>query len=524
MPVLQGHNIGHQFENGDWLFKSLSFTMNHLRVGLVGRNGAGKSLLASIMTGELTPSTGTISKPTTFDVYRQHAEEAIPNGLTIGEFLGKSSLLEAIEAVENGDSASHWFDIIGDDWGARVQLNQQLISTGLPPEPKQACSSLSGGQLARLQLWKLLQSDVELLILDEPSNHLDQEGKEWLIDSMKIFNGAILLISHDRQLLREMGEIWELSALGMRSYGGNIDIYLEQSRAEQQAVERRLAEVEKQKKHLEKQAQLNREKAEQRAAKGNKVRRDGSQPKILLDAMKNKATAKISNRLKNEQLRMGHLNDQSRDLKERQKQLAQQTLHMRGELNKSRRVVNIVNAELPFTNNQPFNFAIGANEKVHLKGRNGSGKSTLLKVLLGEQSLVTGQLNVNTPLYYLDQHFGLIHSDWTMLENLTRQCEGLVENDARTMLAGIGFRRDSVFRHGKVLSGGEKMKLSMLIVSHQKAQPLLLLDEPDNHLDMESKGVLAQALSNYVGGFILVSHDDDFAQDSGVNRSFQLNY
>lgn len=523
MPVLQGHNIGHQFENGDWLFKSLSFTMNHPRVGLVGRNGAGKSLLASIMTGELVPSTGTISKPTTFDVYRQHAKEAIPNGLTIAEFLGKSSLLEALEAVEKGDCTPQLFEIIGDDWGARTELNQQLINMGLPPEPKQACCSLSGGQLARLQLWKLLQSDAELLILDEPSNHLDEQGKGWLIDTMKTFNGAILLISHDRQLLREVGEIWELSDLGLRSFGGNVDVYLEQNRAEQQAVERRLAEVAKQKKHLEKQAQLNREKAEQRAAKGNKMRRDGSQPKILLDAMKNKATAKISNRLKNEQLRMGHLNDQSQDLKERQKKLARQTLHMQGELSKSRRVVNLVNAELPFTKSQPFNLAIGANEKVRLKGQNGSGKSTLLKVLLGEHTLINGELSVNTPLFYLDQHFGLIHPEWTMLENLTRQCEGLAESEARTLLAGIGFRRDSVFHHGKVLSGSEKMKLAMLIVSHQACHPLLLLDEPDNHLDMESKGILGEALSSYQGGFILVSHDDEFAQGSGLNRSIHLN-
>ncbi|MBF4386175.1 ATP-binding cassette domain-containing protein, partial [Vibrio anguillarum] len=132
------------------------------------------------------------------------------------------------------------------------------------------------------------------------------------------------------------------------------------------------------------------------------------------------------------------------------------------------------------------------------------GKSTLLKTLLGEISLYQGELQLNTPLYYLDQHFGVIRAELSILDNLIQQCSGIKESDARTLLAGIGFRRDSVFRLGHMLSGGEKMKLAMLIVSHQPEQPLLLLDEPDNHLDLDSKIMLTQALCNYRGGFILV--------------------
>ena len=109
-----------------------------------------------------------------------------------------------------------------------------------------------------------------------------------------------------------------------------------------------------------------------------------------------------------------------------------------------------------------------------------------------------------------------------MLENMLEHCAGMLENDARTLLAGIGFRRDSVFRQASQLSGGEKMKLAMLIVSHQPESPLLLLDEPDNHLDLDSKILLADALRNYQGAFIIVSHDTDFVAESGVTQSYLL--
>ena len=129
---------------------------------------------------------------------------------------------------------------------------------------------------------------------------------------------------------------------------------------------------------------------------------------------------------------------------------------------------------------------------------------------------------MNTPLYYLDQNFGSIRPELSVLDNMMQHCKSVKESDARTLLAGIGFRRDGVFRLGSMLSGGEKMKLSMLIVSHQPTQPFLLLDEPDNHLDIDSQIMLAQALMKYRGGYILISHNHDFACASGVKRQLTL--
>ncbi|EJN3361211.1 ABC-F family ATP-binding cassette domain-containing protein, partial [Vibrio alginolyticus] len=237
---------------------------------------------------------------------------------------------------------------------------------------------------------------------------------------------------------------------------------------------------------------------------------------------KDSATASASNRNKNEQLRQAHLQAKEQALQSRHEQLKAQKFYLTDNPNRSRKVLSIQEGILPFGNSTPITLQIFANDKVHLKGKNGCGKSTLLKALLGELSLQSGELQVNTPLYYLDQHFGAVNPNLSLLENVMESCQEMTESEARTLLAGIGFRRDAVFRLGRLLSGGEKMKLAMLIVSHQNSQPLLLLDEPDNHLDLESKIMLSQALNTYKGGFVLISHDQDFASESGVLRQIEL--
>lgn len=522
MPVLQAYNISHQFDNGDILFQQLSCSMTKRRVGVVGRNGVGKSVFVSILSGEQTPSGGTVTLSRSVAVYRQQPSHLLSAELSIVQFLGKDDVIEALKRIESGDCSEHWFELVEEEWDLAMRLTQQLCDMGLPLDLDFPCAKLSGGQLALLQLWQLFESDVELLILDEPSNHLDTDAKQWLIQSMRAFEGAILVISHDRELLCEVEEVWELSGLGLQVFGGNYASYAETKRTELQAVERQLANVDKQKKQLEEQAQRNREKAEQRAAQGNKLRKEGSQSKLLLDGKKDKATARASSRNKNEQLRQVHLEEKEQALKSRKDQLKSQKLYLADSQSRSRKVISIFEGVLPFGSALPITLQVYATDKVHLVGKNGSGKSTLLKTILGKRLLQQGELQINTPLYYLDQHFGVICSNLSILDNLIQQCEGMKESDARTLLAGIGFRRDSVFKMGSMLSGGEKMKLAMLIVSHQRAQPLLLLDEPDNHLDLDSKIMLAQALNGYRGGFILVSHDREFANGSGITRQIGL--
>lgn len=522
MPVLKAYNISYKFDNGTELFQHLLCSMDKGRIGLVGRNGVGKSMLASILCGEQEPSSGTVKLPPSFLIFRQQLSHTFADEFSIAQYLRKDEVLEALHRVELGDYSEGWFDIIGEQWDLLANLAQQLKTHGLPVDTNFPCAQLSGGQLARLELWQMFESDAKLLILDEPSNHLDTQAKQWLVASMRAFKGAILLISHDREFLREMDEIWELSGLGLQVFSGSYDVYTKQKQSEVEAVKRQLSSVENQCKKSKLQGQRNREKAEQRAARGNKLRYTGSHGKSLLDIKKDKATARASNRSKNQQLRQVFVNEKKRTSRARIDKVKDQKLYMAGCSRCLGKVLSIVDGVLPFGRNEPISLQVAADEKVHLIGKNGCGKSTLLRALLGEISLKKGEMSLNTPLDYLDQHFGSVQPSLSILDNLMVQCSGVMESDARTLLAGIGFRGDSVFRLGSELSGGEKMKLAMIIVSNQPEKSLLLLDEPDNHLDLESKIVLAKALLNYRGGFILVSHDNDFAIESGVQREITL--
>lgn len=522
MPVLQFYNISHQFGNGEVLFRDLSGSVTKHCTGIVGRNGTGKSILASILSGNVSPSAGTISMPGSTGFYHQQTSCLTGTDINIAHFLGKDAVLEALSEIESGDYSEHLFEIAGENWDLPLQLTEQLCHMGLPADPYLSCSALSGGQLAKLQLWQLFNSDAELLILDEPSNHLDSDATQWLLESMHMFRGSVLLISHNRKLLREMEEIWELSGTGLKVYGGNYDIYKKQKHSEELALERQISGIEHQKKQLEMQAQKNRERTAQRAAQGNKLRRDKSQPKVLMDKKKEKATAHLSKRNKNEQLRRNYLQVKSETLKARKESVKEQKFHIESQQYRTKKVISVQSGVLSFGSPEPINLQIRAHDRIHLTGRNGCGKSTLLKTLSGQCQFHHGEIQVNTSLCYLDQHFALIQPELPALDILLQRCTGMTESKARTLLAGIGFRRDNVFRYGRMLSGGERMKLAMLIISHQPEQPFLLLDEPDNHLDLSSKVILAQALKNYSGGFILVSHDQDFADESGITQEFRL--
>jgi len=515
MPVLQAINLHYQFENGETLFRNLSVSMTQKRVGLVGRNGVGKSVLASLLTKQLEPTSGSVQLNTSVAMYQQISDEDMLLQ-TVADFLDVKETLYAIEQIEQGDCDPKWFECVGDRWDLRTELSYLLQQLQLPDSINLECKQLSGGQISRLQLWKLFNSGAGLLVLDEPSNHLDSDGRQWLIEQIQSFSGHILLISHDRLLLREVEQTWELSSLGLTQYGGNYDFYTEEKRKESDAVARQLSNVKQQQKHLEKQSQKNKERAEQRAVASKKLRKEGSQAKILMDAMSNRASSSASGRAKNEAHRQQQLQKKSRQLESRQEQLKAQKLKLRSEAKGNQTLVSLINAELPYGSMKPINLTIKGNNKLHLVGSNGSGKSTLLKVLCGDLALKAGEVRINTAVFYLDQHFSVLQPDSSVLDNILNLCRGMSETKARTLLAGIGIRKDKAHQLVNLLSGGEKMKLAMLIASNQPQQPLLLLDEPDNHLDIDSKDMLSDALYNYDGALILVSHDKSFVKKCGL--------
>lgn len=535
MPAITISNLSYQLDNGTIIFKNLSVSLTEPRTALIGQNGSGKSILANLLTKEISPTQGDVMVNGEIAIYRQTPSNLLCENTTIAEFLHVDKILNALDQIEQGHCEVKWFELVGERWQLRLELENQLIQLGLPNDPNMPCGLLSGGQLARLQLWQLFQSNADLLILDEPSNHLDSQAKQWLIEEMNQFPNSILLISHDRILLREMKHIWELRQLGgqqnreLKHYSGNYDDYMVQKNVESQALENQINHIHKEQKLLKRQTQINKEKADQRAVKGKQIRKQGGMPKIVLNSMRSNATTSASTRSKNEANKNQLLKKEAQSLQIRQEALRTQKIILPSGEAAKKSPVNLQQVVLPFGNQTPINLKLSANDKLHIQGNNGCGKSTLLKVLLGELKAKSGEIRTHESAHsnqlkniYLDQHFSLLKPDLSMLDNMQHFCQGLIESDARTLLAGIGFRRDDVHRNVAQLSGGEKMKLAMLMVSHQPHPFLLLLDEPDNHLDLASKSLLANALSDYQGAFILISHDEEFVLESGINRILSL--
>ena len=512
MTILQVTNLTYQHANGDNLFKDLSFSVDKPKViGLVGKNGCGKSILVSILSGLLKPSSGQVSISSSINTFHQQSIKYTQKQSLI-ELVDKKAIWEAIKKIEKGVCCDKLFKIVGENWALEEKLNFELKLLGLPQNPMQSCSGLSDGELTRLKLWSLFQEHKEILFLDEPSNTLDTDSKKWLCNKIKEFRGTILLVSHDRYLLNHTEEIWELSSIGLKRYGGNYDFYKEQKINELESIDRQLNNLSKQKEVLKKKKQKSREATQKRENQGKQLRKSNSQPKKLLDFKINKALRKSSSHRKMEVNRMNGIHKREQCLVFQKEQLIQQKIYIKEENIKRKRVISLSQLVPMFGSRNSISMEVFSNDKIILCGNNGSGKTTLLKTIMGDVNYLQGELHVNTNFAYLNHNLSLIDEDLSVLDNVMKHCNGLCENDARTILAGIGLNKNKVHQNTFKLSGGEKMKLVMLIVSHQKKQNFLLLDEPDNHLDLDSKLLLSNLLNQYKGGYILVSHDEVFVK------------
>ncbi|MBB1310619.1 ABC-F family ATP-binding cassette domain-containing protein [Pseudoalteromonas sp. SR41-8] len=519
MHTLHIHNLSYQHPDGQTQFKQLSFSINEKLTAIIGANGSGKSILLSILANQQQPSTGHVEFSGTRVLISQQqlSEQHLQtSSSTIAQLLGVDKKLAALNRIEQGSCHEADFNLINDDWLCEQYYKQQLLALAIDTSLNQPIKHLSGGQQRRLMLFCALQTKPDLLILDEPSNHLDQSAKQWLIDQLHAFKGQVIVVSHDRQLLNQCDAIIELSSQGVHYETGNYEHFNEQKTRQQTALTKQINNLDKERqKHLQ-QTQLNREKAQQRAAQGNKKRNTTSQPKVMLDFKKNSAQAS-----KGASERLASAKHEA--LTEKRQALQQQLPNSKAKTVKftqptsNKRLLFIEKLTLPFSSaNKAITLQIFSGDKLHLKGANGSGKSTLLRMINDSaNSPVSTALQLNSKVLYIDQHSSFLGATDTLCNALEKHCQ-LKQQTVRHLLANIGFKGENIYRPISQLSGGEKMQLAMLIAAQNAADYLLLLDEPDNHLDLANKQHLAQNLADFTGSFILVSHDEEFIKQSNV--------
>ncbi|MGL4487456.1 MAG: ATP-binding cassette domain-containing protein [Yersinia sp. (in: enterobacteria)] len=524
MICINVQDLTYRFENGDTLFSELSFILNDKVTGLVGRNGSGKSVLAALLARDKMPYTGSVTQFCHVGWLRQLGpDNFFFQHNTISDFLGVTNKLHALARITEGGCNLQDFELIGDNWLLRECIDKQLESLGLPPDPWLPCQALSGGQLTRLALYQLFHSDYDYIILDEPSNHLDKKGKEGLIEEIQRFSGGILAISHDRELLQYVDDILELNSLGVRHYGGPYGVYAEQRTNELASIERRIEHVKSQRRKINKRMQKNREKTQQRANQGKLLTRSGSQAKILLNNKKQDAERSAGKGESRQNRQLVQIHDQLCLLNKQHEILKQQSLSLEPSEKRVSRILDVIGVHLAYIDREAdLTFSVDFGDKIHISGVNGCGKSTLLKTIAGHLNPVRGEVQIHTKLCYLDQNFTLFDNTKTVQKNLEISCPHLSETEQRTLLAGIGLRREQVNQVITTLSGGEKMKVAMLVINRQPGNTLLLLDEPNNHLDIDSKLMLAQALHDFTGSLLVVSHDPSFITDIGISREICL--
>jgi ATP-binding cassette, subfamily F, member 3 len=472
------------------------------RTALVGRNGAGKSTLLKIIAGQLSYDSGEIIKPKDITIGYLAQDTGLESHLSIYEEM--LTVFEPLRKLEQqlrelelkmsnpetfSESLLKEYDQLQIEFkekgGYQYEADTRSILSGLgfgDVDFSTPVSSLSGGQKTRLALGKLLLAKPDLLILDEPTNHLDIETLSWLEQFLQSYPGAILIVSHDRYFLdKVVTQVYEVSRTTITKYKGNYSDYLQQ-KAEN--YERELKRYEKQQEEVAKLKDfIQRNIARASTTKRAQSRRRQLEKMTLMEKPHgDEKTASFSFEI------------------ERQS---------------GNNVLKVNHVTLGYNPNEPIvtniNFSITRGESIALVGPNGIGKSTLLKAIVQKIKPLSGNIEYgsNVTIGYYDQEQAELSSNKRVLNELWDDYPTKTEKEIRTILGNFLFSGDDVLKTVSTLSGGEKARLALAKLMLKKAN-FLILDEPTNHLDLDSKEVLENALIDYPGTILFVSHDRYF--------------
>lgn len=474
------------------------------RIALVGANGVGKSTLLQILAGQ--------SKPTAGHVHQNGSVDYLPQISTLQQ-VQHQTVLDILAAT-----SEEWWNI--------TSLLETQFHTVL--DLAQSIAQLSGGELTKLLLSIALSQNPNVLLLDEPTNHLDYQGLEELRRSLQTFSGAFVIVSHKPQFLDQVVDtIWELTPDGLSVYGGNFSAYREQKQTEQEARERSHEVARKQLRHAQRSAMQEQLRIAQSRKQGRQKFLSGSMDRVAAGSLKRKAEATAGKQKLKHEKTVATATQKVAETKIRTTKAT--VIQLEEKSHKHRNLLEIQGASLWIEDRllvDQIHFQLRYGDRVAIAGTNGSGKSSLIRAILGDSTeavLKSGEvlLALNLSAVYLDQSYELVDRQRTVLENMQSANPSLEYQLVRQQLGHFLFGDRAINKPAAALSGGELARLSLAMIS-VSAIDLLVLDEPSNNLDIATVNQMVNAVNDYEGALVVISHDIDFLRRIDINRAFKI--
>jgi ATPase subunit of ABC transporter with duplicated ATPase domains len=508
--LLSAYNLTYEFAVGKSLLQGVNVAIERGdKIALVGANGVGKSTLLKLLARQLEPKFGSLMSDASIYYLPQIA---------------------GIYPEVRDKTVLDFLNSISDDWWEISNTLESRLGTSLDLSVK--VGSLSGGELTKLFLAIGLYQEPEILLLDEPTNHMDFWALENLTTVLTEFSGAFALVSHKPFFLdRVANKTWELTSGGVKVYGGNFSLFKAQKKTELQATLREHEVAKKELKRAKEAAQKEQQRAARSRREGRLQAHDGSMGKAAQDYFANRASASAATAAKKHDLAIAKAAQKIESSKVRTHKVANIRLE-EGSSKQGRNLIDIQNAHLRIGNHsliEDIQLHISYGDRVTISGANGSGKSSLIKAILGIKHLSTpvsfesGQILIapDMNVVYLDQNYDLVDRQKTILENMQQANPRLNYQVLRQQLGNFLFSHDEVYKSASVLSGGELARLALAIVGISEID-VLVLDEPTNNLDIETVEQIVEALDDYQGALLAISHDLGFLSRINITKALKL--